>query len=71
MQPSNAHKSVLAGDTLDALVVGTGLTGMYHLYQLPKRGLSVKAFEGDSNLGGVWHWNRYPGLRLQSEYYAY
>ena len=67
MQP----ECVLASDTLDALVVGAGLTGMYLLYQLRKRGLSVKVFEAGSDLGGVWHWNRYPRLRLDSEYYAY
>ena len=71
MRPSNPHESALASDTLDALVVGAGLTGMYHLYQLRKRGLSVKIFEAGSDLGGVWYWNRYPRLRTDSEYYAY
>jgi len=71
MQPSNGHESVLDGDTLDALVVGGGLTGMYQLSQLRKRGLSVKAFEVGSDLGGVWYWNHYPRLRLDSEYYVY
>jgi len=71
MQPSNAHESVPAGDTVDALVVGAGITGMYYLAQLRKRGLSVKTFEAGSDLGGVWHWNHYPRLRTDSEYYAY
>ena len=71
MQPSNPRESVPAGDTLDALVVGAGLAGIYHLYQLRKRGLSVKVFEAGSDLGGVWYWNRYPRLRTDSEYCAY
>ena len=56
---------------LDALVVGAGFTGIYHLHYLRKLGMGVKLFEAGSDLGGVWYWNCYPGARTDSESYIY
>ncbi|KAJ5521067.1 hypothetical protein N7463_001520 [Penicillium fimorum] len=58
-------------ETLDVLVVGGGFAGVYLLYQLRKRGFSVKAVEMGSDIGGVWHWNRYPGARVDTQYPVY
>ena len=52
---------------LDALVVGGGFGGIHTLYKLRQLGLNAKIFEAGSALGGVWHWNRYPGARVDSE----
>ena len=52
---------------LDALVVGGGFGGIYTVYKLRQLGLNAKIFEAGSALGGVWHWNRYPGARVDSE----
>ena len=41
------------------------------LYELGKRGLSTKAFEAGSGVGGTWYWNRYPGARTDSESWIY
>ncbi|KAK7438621.1 hypothetical protein VKT23_017954 [Stygiomarasmius scandens] len=62
---STTHPPV--NDDLDVLVVGAGFSGLYHLYQLRQLGYSVKIFESGSDLGGVWHWNCYPGARVDSE----
>ena len=51
---------------LDALVVGAGFSGLYQLYRLREAGFSVQLFEAGSDLGGVWHWNCYPGARVDS-----
>ncbi|THZ81453.1 FAD/NAD(P)-binding domain-containing protein [Aureobasidium pullulans] len=58
---------------LDALVVGGGFGGLYTLYKLRQLGLDAKIFEAGKALGGVWHWNRYPGARVDSEvpYYQF
>ncbi|KAG6902020.1 hypothetical protein C0995_005353, partial [Termitomyces sp. Mi166 len=56
---------------LDVLVVGAGFSGVYHLYKLRKAGFSVKVFEAGSGLGGVWYWNRYPGLHVDSDFSIY
>src|ERR1700722_5940799 len=52
---------------LDALVVGAGFGGVYSLIRLRQLGLNVKVFEAGSGLGGKWHWNCYPGARVDSE----
>jgi cation diffusion facilitator CzcD-associated flavoprotein CzcO len=57
--------------SLDAIVIGAGIAGMYQLYSLRKLGLSVLAFETGSGVGGTWYWNRYPGARFDSESYTY
>lgn len=43
-----------ATDTLDAVVMGAGIAGLYQLYQLRKEGLKVKCFEAGSDVGGTW-----------------
>ncbi|MCW2842302.1 MAG: dependent oxidoreductase [Nocardioides sp.] len=57
--------------TLDALVVGAGVAGLYQLHQLRKQGLKVRAYDAASDVGGTWYWNRYPGARFDSEAYIY
>lgn len=32
-----------------------------------KQGLSIKIFEKGSGSGGIWHWNQYPGARVDSD----
>jgi cyclohexanone monooxygenase len=51
------------GDGPDVLVVGAGFAGMYAVHRFRSQGLSVKALEAGSNVGGTWYWNRYPGAR--------
>lgn len=55
----------------DALVVGTGFAGLYALHLLKQLGLSVHAIDYASDVGGTWHWNRYPGARSDVESYVY
>ncbi len=47
----------------DVLVVGGGFAGMYAVHRFRELGLSVKALEAGSDVGGTWYWNRYPGAR--------
>ena len=56
---------------LDAMVIGVGIGGLYQLHQLRELGLNVRAYDTASDVGGTWHWNRYPGAMLDSEAYAY
>ena len=58
-------------EELDALIIGAGVSGIYHLYCLSKLGLKVKAYEAGGGVGGTWYWNRYPGARFDSESYSY
>ena len=59
-------------ESLDAVVIGTGVAGLYQLYKLrDELGLKAKAFDTASGVGGTWYWNRYPGSRFDSEAYIY
>ncbi|HEY1969895.1 MAG TPA: NAD(P)/FAD-dependent oxidoreductase [Pseudonocardia sp.] len=51
----------------DAVVVGAGLSGLYQAYRLREMGYRVLGVEGSDDIGGVWHHNRYPGCRTDSE----
>ncbi|KIW28895.1 uncharacterized protein PV07_04750 [Cladophialophora immunda] len=74
MATSNPTTSETTGDAgvdYDALVIGAGFGGIRMLHELGKRGLSAKAFEAGSGVGGTWYWNRYPGARTDSESWVY
>lgn len=64
---SNEAKTI----SVDALVVGAGFGGLYSVYKLRQLGLSVHLLEAGSTLGGTWHWNSYPGARVDSEFPTY
>ncbi|MGX1102651.1 MULTISPECIES: flavin-containing monooxygenase [Bradyrhizobium] len=68
---SNGSNGAHATTKLDAVVVGAGVAGLYQLFRLREQGLSVKAIDAGSGVGGTWYWNRYPGARFDSEGHTY
>lgn len=49
---------------VDVLIVGAGFGGVYLLHKLrDELGFKCKIFEAGTELGGIWHWNGYPGAR--------
>ena len=50
----------------DVVIVGAGFAGLYQLHRLRDLGLSVVVLEAGSSLGGIWHWNCYPGARVDT-----
>ena len=47
--------------------MGAGFGGVYLLHRIrDELGLNVKCFEAGTDLGGIWHWNCYPGARVDS-----
>ncbi len=55
----------------DVIVVGAGFAGLYQLKRLRDLGMSVLLLEAGSGLGGIWHWNCYPGARVDSHVPVY
>jgi cation diffusion facilitator CzcD-associated flavoprotein CzcO len=55
----------------DALIIGAGVAGLYQLHRLRELGISAHVYEAGDDVGGTWHWNRYPGARFDSESYTY
>ncbi|HEX4893738.1 MAG TPA: NAD(P)/FAD-dependent oxidoreductase [Hyphomicrobiaceae bacterium] len=58
-------------DKLDVVVVGAGFAGLYILHRMRGLGLSARAIEAGSGVGGTWYWNRYPGARCDTESMQY
>jgi len=56
---------------LDACIVGGGFAGVYLLHRLRQEGYDTKIIEAATGLGGIWHWNSYPGARVDSQYPVY
>ena len=52
---------------VDAVVIGAGFAGLRALHTLRSMGLSVEVLEAADEIGGVWHFNRYPGARCDVE----
>ena len=51
----------------EILIVGAGFGGVYLMHRLRNElGFEVKCFETGKDIGGVWHWNCYPGARVDS-----
>lgn len=57
--------------SVDAVVIGAGIAGLYLVQRLKEMGSTFKVFEAGKDLGGTWFWNRYPGARFDSESYSY
>ncbi|WP_246078643.1 flavin-containing monooxygenase [Modestobacter excelsi] len=56
---------------MDVVVVGAGLSGLYMLHKLRAQGLSTVVLEANSDVGGTWYANRYPGARVDVESFGY
>jgi cyclohexanone monooxygenase len=55
----------------DVVIVGAGIAGMQMLQRARELGLTARAFEAGSDVGGTWYWNRYPGARCDVESLEY
>lgn len=68
-------EQVLAGAVLpsevDAVVIGGGFAGIRTLIELKQLGYSAALLEKGAEIGGTWHWNRYPDARCDSAAWVY
>ncbi|CAK3755532.1 unnamed protein product [Lecanosticta acicola] len=55
----------------DVLIIGGGFSGIWQLYLLRKSGFKVRLLEAGTALGGIWHWNAYPGARVDTSVPTY
>ncbi|MEB3049187.1 NAD(P)/FAD-dependent oxidoreductase [Mycolicibacter sp. MYC123] len=54
----------MSGREPRVIVIGAGVAGITTAYVLRERGFTdVTVLEKGSDVGGVWYWNHYPGLR--------
>lgn len=63
-QPNETYKDNLE---TDVLIVGAGFGGVYLMHKLrDELGMDCKIYEAGTELGGIWHWNCYPGARVDT-----
>lgn len=55
----------------DVILIGAGVCGIYQAYKLAEMGIRFTVLEQATDVGGTWHWNRYPGCRFDSESETY
>ena len=60
------HRGLMSG-----LVAGAGASGLAAAHRLQQAGLSFTVIEKNSDVGGTWWENNYPGCRLDTPNYAY
>lgn len=54
------------------VIIGAGMAGIAAAHTFKQAGFNdFVILEKGSDVGGVWHWNRYPGLRCDIPSYAY
>ncbi len=59
-------------EELDVVVLGSGWSGIMASYHLAKAGVtSFRNIDSAGDFGGVWYWNRYPGIQCDNESYIY
>jgi cation diffusion facilitator CzcD-associated flavoprotein CzcO len=59
-------------EDLDVAILGAGWSGLMAAYHLQQAGVStVRNVDHAGDFGGVWYWNRYPGLQCDNDAYCY
>ncbi|MFM6931367.1 MAG: flavin-containing monooxygenase, partial [Novosphingobium sp.] len=59
-------------EELDVAVLGAGFGGVMASYYLTQQGVTnIRNIDHAGDFGGVWYWNRYPGIQCDNESYCY
>lgn len=59
-------------EDLDVAILGAGWSGLLSAYHLKKAGVTdFRNIDHAGGWGGVWYWNRYPGLQCDNDAYCY
>ena len=64
---SNFERETISED-VDVLIVGCGFGGLLAAKTLRDKGITnIRMVDKAGDFGGVWYWNRYPGLGCDTE----
>lgn len=57
---------------LEVVILGGGFAGLITAHRLQQAGVdNFRIIELGGDFGGVWYWNRYPGIQVDSDSYTY
>ena len=59
------------GADVSAIIVGAGMSGLLAAYRLAQMGVTVTVIEKNTDVGGTWLENRYPGVRVDTQNHLY
>lgn len=70
------HKPLIERDAIDGdievIVLGAGWGGTLASYHLTQQGITdFRNVDTAGDFGGVWYWNRYPGIQCDNDAYCY
>jgi cation diffusion facilitator CzcD-associated flavoprotein CzcO len=59
-------------EDVDVIIIGGGFGGLLAGYHLTKAGITnFRNIDTAGDFGGVWYWNRYPGIQCDNDAYCY
>jgi cyclohexanone monooxygenase len=59
-------------DEIEVVILGGGFAGLIAAHRLRQAGVDdFRIVELGGDFGGVWYWNRYPGIQVDSDSYCY
>ena len=59
-------------EDIDVVILGAGWGGLMAAYHLTQAGVTnFRNVDTAGDFGGVWYWNRYPGIQCDNESYCY
>jgi cation diffusion facilitator CzcD-associated flavoprotein CzcO len=69
-QPVEAREPV--SEDIDVVILGAGWGGIMAAYHLTQAGVTnFRNVDTAGDFGGVWYWNRYPGIQCDNDAYCY
>ncbi len=59
-------------EDIDVIILGAGFGGILSAYHLKQAGVTnFRNIDTAGDFGGVWYWNRYPGVQCDNDAYCY
>ncbi|MFT4046169.1 MAG: FAD-dependent oxidoreductase [Solimonas sp.] len=69
-QPASPREPI--SEDIDVIILGAGWGGIMAAYHLTQAGVTnFRNVDTAGDFGGVWYWNRYPGIQCDNESYCY
>src|ERR1051325_3273236 len=70
-EATNKGGSTMNSTDTTAIIIGAGITGIGAAYYLRDAGIPYIVLEANSDLGGVWHTQRWHGARCDTDFIKY
>jgi 4-hydroxyacetophenone monooxygenase len=70
-RPSWSKEAIAPDRPFFVVIIGAGMAGIVAAHRLAQAGVRFVVLERNSDVGGVWFENQYPGCRLDTSNFAY